>query len=103
MMKNAVHGDLPIPVTVLHPPPTYHHLNCNQCVHSLPIFRLAYVEMSPDHSSDIDTPLDWEEVEQRIMKYGYHGKSNKDYVKMLVINVDKSLLDEQVFITGDGS
>ena len=67
-----------------------------------PLFRLAYIEMSADHSSDIDTPLDWEEVEQRILKYGYHGKPKKDNVKMLIINVDKSLLDRQVFITGEG-
>lgn len=64
--------------------------------------KLAYVEMSADHSSDIDTPLDWEEVEQRIMKYGYHGKSTPDHIKLVIVNVDKSLLDEQVFITGDG-
>ena len=66
------------------------------------LFRLAYIEMSSDLYSDIDTPQDWEEVEQRIMKYGYHGKPNKDNVKMLIINADRSLLDRQVFITGEG-
>lgn len=64
--------------------------------------KVAYVEMSAEHSSDIDTPLDWEEVEQRIMKYGYHGRQKRDVIKMVVVNADKALLDEQVFVTGDG-
>ncbi|XP_078409737.1 N-acylneuraminate cytidylyltransferase-like [Cetorhinus maximus] len=49
--------------------------------------KMAYYEMEPKYSVDIDIDIDWPIAEQRVMSYGYLGK-HKD-VKLLVCNLDE--------------
>uniref|UniRef100_A0A3B5LD07 N-acylneuraminate cytidylyltransferase n=1 Tax=Xiphophorus couchianus TaxID=32473 RepID=A0A3B5LD07_9TELE len=35
--------------------------------------RVAYFEMEPEHSVDIDVDIDWPVAEQRVLRYGYFG------------------------------
>uniref|UniRef100_A0A3P9PNQ1 N-acylneuraminate cytidylyltransferase n=1 Tax=Poecilia reticulata TaxID=8081 RepID=A0A3P9PNQ1_POERE len=36
--------------------------------------RVAYFEMEPQHSVDIDVDIDWPVAEQRVLRYGYFGR-----------------------------
>ncbi|CAI9623686.1 unnamed protein product [Staurois parvus] len=59
--------------------------------------KLAYYEMKPEHSVDIDIDLDWPIAEQRVKRYGYFGK-NPTVVKLLVCNVDGCLTDGRIYV-----
>lgn len=59
--------------------------------------KLAYYEMKPEHSVDIDVDIDWPIAEQRVKRYGYFGK-NPTVVKLLVCNVDGCLTDGRVYV-----
>ncbi|XP_067915725.1 N-acylneuraminate cytidylyltransferase-like [Heterodontus francisci] len=48
--------------------------------------KIAYYEMEPEYSVDIDVDIDWPIAEQRVLSYGYFGKI-KD-VKLLVCNLE---------------
>uniref|UniRef100_H3A774 N-acylneuraminate cytidylyltransferase n=1 Tax=Latimeria chalumnae TaxID=7897 RepID=H3A774_LATCH len=54
---------------------------------SLQSGKLAYYEMKPEHSVDIDEDIDWPIAEQRIMRYGYFGNIQLDDLKLLVYNI----------------
>uniref|UniRef100_UPI00398E5DC2 N-acylneuraminate cytidylyltransferase A isoform X2 n=1 Tax=Pristiophorus japonicus TaxID=55135 RepID=UPI00398E5DC2 len=53
--------------------------------------KVAYYEMAPEYSVDIDVDIDWPIAEQRIISYGYFGKI--DEIKLLVCNLDGLLQD----------
>ncbi|KAF1380877.1 hypothetical protein PFLUV_G00168590 [Perca fluviatilis] len=36
--------------------------------------KVAYYEMTPEYSVDIDVDIDWPVAEQRVLRYGYFGK-----------------------------
>lgn len=48
--------------------------------------RVAYYEMAPEYSVDIDVDIDWPIAEQRVKRYGYFGKMNK--ISLLVCSRD---------------
>ncbi|KAM5169901.1 N-acylneuraminate cytidylyltransferase isoform 2-T2 [Mantella aurantiaca] len=59
--------------------------------------KLAYYEMKPEYSVDIDVDIDWPIAEQRVKRYGYFGK-NPTVVKLLVCNIDGCLTDGRVYV-----
>ncbi|OCT87967.1 N-acylneuraminate cytidylyltransferase [Xenopus laevis] len=61
--------------------------------------KIAYYEMKPEHSVDIDIDLDWPIAEQRVKRYGYYGKGNPKVVKLLVCNLDGCLTDGRVYVS----
>ncbi|XP_053575090.1 N-acylneuraminate cytidylyltransferase isoform X2 [Bombina bombina] len=63
--------------------------------------KVAYYEMKPEHSVDIDIDLDWPIAEQRVKRFGYFGKSNPKVVKLLVCNIDGCLTDGKVYVNYD--
>ncbi|XP_073418398.1 N-acylneuraminate cytidylyltransferase [Dendrobates tinctorius] len=61
--------------------------------------RMAYYEMKPEHSTDIDVDLDWPIAEQRVKRYGYFGKAAPTVVKLLICNIDGCLTDGRVYLS----
>ncbi|XP_072097699.1 uncharacterized protein [Mobula birostris] len=51
--------------------------------------KIAYYEMQPEYSVDIDEELDWPIAEQRVKRCGYFGKMNK--VNLVVCSLDLQL------------
>ncbi|XP_053318970.1 N-acylneuraminate cytidylyltransferase [Spea bombifrons] len=60
--------------------------------------RMAYYEMKPEHSVDIDVDLDWPIAEQRVKRFGYFGKGNPRAVKLFVCNIDGCLTDGRIYV-----
>lgn len=60
--------------------------------------KMAYYEMKPEHSIDIDIDLDWPIAEQRVKRFGYFGKGAPTVVKLLVCNIDGCLTDGRVYV-----
>lgn len=54
--------------------------------------KVAYYEMEPQFSVDIDVDIDWPIAEQRVMSYGYLGKIPVK-VGLLVCNLDADVQD----------
>ncbi|XP_069764959.1 N-acylneuraminate cytidylyltransferase-like isoform X2 [Narcine bancroftii] len=51
--------------------------------------KIAYYEMQPEYSVDIDVDIDWPIAEQRVKKYGYFGKLNQ--VNHVLFSLDTHL------------
>ncbi|KAM9311395.1 LOW QUALITY PROTEIN: N-acylneuraminate cytidylyltransferase [Gastrophryne carolinensis] len=62
--------------------------------------KVAYYEMKPEYSVDIDVDIDWPIAEQRVKRYGYFGKS-RTAVKLLVCNLDGCLTDGRLYVNGE--
>ncbi|XP_069807439.1 N-acylneuraminate cytidylyltransferase [Dendropsophus ebraccatus] len=60
--------------------------------------KMAYYEMKPEHSIDIDIDLDWPIAEQRVKRFGYFGKGAATVVKLLVCNIDGCLTDGRIYV-----
>ncbi|XP_073505585.1 N-acylneuraminate cytidylyltransferase-like [Phyllobates terribilis] len=60
--------------------------------------RVAYYEMKPEHSVDIDIELDWPIAQQKVKRYGYFGKAAPTVVKLLICNFDGCLTDGRVYL-----
>ncbi|XP_078276113.1 N-acylneuraminate cytidylyltransferase-like [Rhinoraja longicauda] len=54
--------------------------------------KVAYYEMAPEYSVDIDVDIDWPIAEQRVKRYGYFGKMNK--ISLLVCSRDLQIENE---------
>ncbi|MGH0190816.1 UNVERIFIED_CONTAM: hypothetical protein FKN15_053268 [Acipenser sinensis] len=63
---------------------------------------MAYYEMLPEFSVDIDIDIDWPVAEQRVLRFGYFGKDQLEQVKLLVCNIDGCLTDGQVYLSAGG-
>ncbi|KAK1166738.1 N-acylneuraminate cytidylyltransferase-like [Acipenser oxyrinchus oxyrinchus] len=64
--------------------------------------KMAYYEMLPEFSVDIDIDIDWPVAEQRVLRFGYFGKDQLEQVKLLVCNIDGCLTDGQVYLSAGG-
>ncbi|XP_060758901.1 N-acylneuraminate cytidylyltransferase A [Neoarius graeffei] len=64
--------------------------------------KIAYFEMLPEHSVDIDVDIDWPVAEQRVLRFGYFGKHNPEQVCLLLCNVSGCLTDGQVYLSKSG-
>lgn len=58
--------------------------------------------MQAEYSVDIDTDIDWPIAEQRVLKYGYFGKTKPQGIRLVVLGADGVLTDNQVHLTTNG-
>ena len=58
--------------------------------------------MGAEYSVDIDTDIDWPIAEQRVIKFGYFGKTKPQGVQLVVFAADGVLTDNMVHITASG-
>ncbi|KAG5830483.1 hypothetical protein ANANG_G00311100 [Anguilla anguilla] len=64
--------------------------------------KMAYYEMLPEYSVDIDVDIDWPVAEQRVLRYGYFGMEKLEAVKLLLCSVSGCLTDGQVYVSASG-
>ncbi|XP_035986125.1 N-acylneuraminate cytidylyltransferase-like [Fundulus heteroclitus] len=60
--------------------------------------KVAYFEMEPEHSVDIDVEIDWPVAEERVLRFGYFGRG----VSIMFCRVSRCLTDEKVFLSPSG-
>ncbi|XP_071813610.1 N-acylneuraminate cytidylyltransferase-like isoform X1 [Apostichopus japonicus] len=64
--------------------------------------KIGYFEMQAEYSVDIDTDIDWPIAEQRVLKFGYFGKTRPQGICLVVLGADGVLTDNQVHLTSTG-
>ncbi|XP_072315251.1 N-acylneuraminate cytidylyltransferase A [Eucyclogobius newberryi] len=64
--------------------------------------KVAYYEMLPEYSVDIDVDIDWPVAEQRVLRYGYFGRDNPEVVKLMFCNISGCLTDGRVYMNTSG-
>ncbi|XP_048862505.1 N-acylneuraminate cytidylyltransferase A [Brienomyrus brachyistius] len=64
--------------------------------------KMAYFEMLPEYSVDIDVDIDWPVAEQRVLRYGYFGMDKLEVVKLLLCNISGCLTDGQIYMSAAG-
>ncbi|XP_015228095.1 PREDICTED: N-acylneuraminate cytidylyltransferase-like [Cyprinodon variegatus] len=60
--------------------------------------KVAYFEMEPEHSVDIDVDIDWPVAEERVLRFGYFGRG----VSIMFCRVSRCLTDGRVFLSASG-
>ncbi|KAM4714777.1 N-acylneuraminate cytidylyltransferase-like [Anableps anableps] len=60
--------------------------------------KVAYFEMEPEHSVDIDVDIDWPVAEERVLRYGYFGRG----VSIMFCRVSRCLTNGRVFLSVSG-
>ncbi|XP_015260479.1 PREDICTED: N-acylneuraminate cytidylyltransferase-like [Cyprinodon variegatus] len=60
--------------------------------------KVAYFEMEPEHSVDIDVDIDWPVAEERVLRFGYFGRG----VSLMFCRVSRCLTDGRVFLSASG-
>ncbi|XP_036002942.1 N-acylneuraminate cytidylyltransferase-like [Fundulus heteroclitus] len=60
--------------------------------------KVAYFEMEPEHSVDIDVDIDWPVAEERVLRFGYFGRG----VSVMFCRVSRCLTDGKVFLSPSG-
>lgn len=64
--------------------------------------KVAYFEMRPEYSVDIDVDIDWPVAEQRVLRYGYFGRDSPEVVKLMFCNVSGCLTEGRIFLSVSG-
>uniref|UniRef100_A0A667YBA4 N-acylneuraminate cytidylyltransferase n=1 Tax=Myripristis murdjan TaxID=586833 RepID=A0A667YBA4_9TELE len=64
--------------------------------------KVAYYEMLPEYSVDIDVDIDWPVAEQRILRFGYFGKQKLEVVQLMLCNMSGCLTDGRIYISASG-
>uniref|UniRef100_UPI0037E710EA N-acylneuraminate cytidylyltransferase A n=1 Tax=Semicossyphus pulcher TaxID=241346 RepID=UPI0037E710EA len=64
--------------------------------------KLAYFEMLPEYSVDIDVDIDWPVAEQRVLRYGYFGRNTPEMVHLMFCNVSGCLTEGRIFMSVSG-
>ncbi|XP_033465933.2 N-acylneuraminate cytidylyltransferase isoform X2 [Epinephelus lanceolatus] len=64
--------------------------------------KVAYYEMLPEYSVDIDVDIDWPVAEQRVRRYGYFGRAMPEVVHLMFCNVSGCLTDGRIFLSVSG-
>lgn len=64
--------------------------------------KVAYYEMLPEYSVDIDVDIDWPVAEQRVLRYGYFGRATPEVVKLMFCNVSGCLTEGRIFLSVSG-
>uniref|UniRef100_A0A672J9H9 N-acylneuraminate cytidylyltransferase n=1 Tax=Salarias fasciatus TaxID=181472 RepID=A0A672J9H9_SALFA len=64
--------------------------------------KIAYYEMLPEYSVDIDVDIDWPVAEQRVLRYGYFGRNTPEVACMTIIQVSGCLTDGRVYLSTAG-
>lgn len=60
--------------------------------------KVAYFEMEPEHSVDIDVDIDWPVAEERVLRFGYFGRG----VSIMFCRVSRCLTDGRIFLSISG-
>lgn len=63
---------------------------------------VAYFEMLPEYSVDIDVDIDWPVAEQRVLRYGYFGRNMPELVRLMFCNVSGCLTEGRIFLSASG-
>ncbi|XP_052399635.1 N-acylneuraminate cytidylyltransferase B-like [Carassius gibelio] len=64
--------------------------------------KMAYYEMLPEYSVDIDVDIDWPVAEQRVLRFGYFGREEKAAVRLFLCKVSGCLTNGQIFTSVSG-
>ncbi|XP_048015344.1 N-acylneuraminate cytidylyltransferase B-like isoform X1 [Megalobrama amblycephala] len=64
--------------------------------------KIAYYEMLPEHSVDIDVDIDWPVAEQRVLRFGYFGQEEKAAIRLFLCNVSGCLTNCQIYTSVSG-
>ncbi|XP_070849845.1 N-acylneuraminate cytidylyltransferase A [Chaetodon trifascialis] len=64
--------------------------------------NVAYYEMLPEYSVDIDVDIDWPVAEQRVLRYGYFGRDTPELVRLMFCNVSGCLTEGRIFLSVSG-
>uniref|UniRef100_A0A8C6UL73 N-acylneuraminate cytidylyltransferase n=1 Tax=Neogobius melanostomus TaxID=47308 RepID=A0A8C6UL73_9GOBI len=64
--------------------------------------KVAYYEMRPEYSVDIDVDIDWPVAEQRVLRYGYFGCVPPEVVKLMFCNISGCLTEGSIFLSVSG-
>nr|XP_046237027.1 N-acylneuraminate cytidylyltransferase A [Scatophagus argus] len=64
--------------------------------------KVAYYEMLPEYSVDIDVDIDWPVAEQRVLRYGYFGRDTPEVVRLMFCKVSGCLTDGRIFLSATG-
>lgn len=64
--------------------------------------KVAYYEMLPEYSVDIDVDIDWPVAEQRVRRYGYFGRAMPEVIRLMFCNVSGCLTDGKIFLSVSG-
>ncbi|XP_039521989.1 N-acylneuraminate cytidylyltransferase B [Pimephales promelas] len=64
--------------------------------------KIAYYEMLPEHSVDIDVDIDWPVAEQRVLRFGYFGREEKAAVRLFLCKVSGCLTSSQIYTSVSG-
>ncbi|XP_077066249.1 N-acylneuraminate cytidylyltransferase B-like isoform X2 [Siphateles boraxobius] len=64
--------------------------------------KIAYYEMLPEHSVDIDVDIDWPVAEQRVLRFGYFGREEIAAVKLFLCKVSGCLTNSQIYMSVSG-
>uniref|UniRef100_A0A3Q3J5N5 N-acylneuraminate cytidylyltransferase n=1 Tax=Monopterus albus TaxID=43700 RepID=A0A3Q3J5N5_MONAL len=79
--------------------------------------KVAYYEMPPEHSVDIDVDIDWPVAERRVLStkteiehvlqftpavYGYFGRVKPEVVKLMFCCVSGCLTDGRIYLSASG-
>uniref|UniRef100_A0A673IQ05 N-acylneuraminate cytidylyltransferase n=1 Tax=Sinocyclocheilus rhinocerous TaxID=307959 RepID=A0A673IQ05_9TELE len=64
--------------------------------------KIAYYEMLPEYSVDIDVDIDWPVAEQRVLRFGYFGREENVAVRLFLCKVSGCLTNGQIFTSVSG-
>ncbi|XP_070710699.1 N-acylneuraminate cytidylyltransferase A [Pempheris klunzingeri] len=64
--------------------------------------KVAYFEMLPEYSVDIDVDIDWPVAEQRVLRYGYFGRTTPEVVRLMFCKVSGCLTDGMISLSKAG-
>ncbi|KAL0155319.1 hypothetical protein M9458_049582, partial [Cirrhinus mrigala] len=64
--------------------------------------KVAYYEMLPEYSVDIDVDIDWPVAEQRVLRYGYFGQEENASVKLFLCKVSGCLTNGRIYTSVSG-
>ncbi|KAM6895075.1 N-acylneuraminate cytidylyltransferase-like isoform 2-T2 [Lycodopsis pacificus] len=64
--------------------------------------KVAYYEMLPEFSVDIDVDIDWPVAEQRVLRYGYFGRTTPEVVRLMFCKVSGCLTEGRILLYKSG-
>ncbi|XP_056307814.1 N-acylneuraminate cytidylyltransferase B [Danio aesculapii] len=64
--------------------------------------RIAYYEMPPEFSVDIDVDIDWPVAEQRVLRFGYFGREENAAIQLFLCKVSGCLTNGQIYMSVSG-
>ncbi|MCJ8748342.1 hypothetical protein PDJAM_G00163920 [Pangasius djambal] len=64
--------------------------------------RIAYYEMLPEHSVDIDVDIDWPVAAERVLRFGYMGRNKPTVFRLMLCSMSGCLTDGQIYMSVSG-